>query len=104
MIQLDVAPDDAPEQERVTLFAIGETEYSVPAKPRVNVALRYLRNVRKIGPVLAESALLEDLLGEDGYEALCGFEDLTPENMQAISEAANKLALGVLEDDSQGNG
>ena len=73
--------------------------YTVPARPRVNVGLSYLRDIRHLGGGLAESALLERMLGRDGYEALCGFEGLKREQLRQVTETAARLALGALEDD-----
>ena len=103
MIRLEAKPADAP-VEVVELFAIGDQVYTVPAKPRVNVALKYLRDVRKVGPGVAEGALLEAMLGAEGYAALCEFDDLTADQLQAVTEAAAQLALGALEDAPEGNG
>lgn len=102
MIRLE-ADQPADVTDVAELFAIGDQVYTVPAKPRVNIALRYLRDVRKMGPALAESALLEAMLGPEGYEALCDYDGLKTEHMEQITETAAKLALGALEDQPEGN-
>lgn len=90
-------------EETVDLFEIDGQTYSVPARPRVNVALRYLNDVRENGQMLADMMLLERLLGPEGYRALSEFDDLDPADLQRITEFAVQLTLGALEAD-QGNG
>lgn len=102
MIELKRSGDHS-EQETRVLFYIDDKEYRVPAKPRVNLALQYLTDVRTQGAFLAELSLLERLLGEDGYQALCNFDDLTPEQFSQVQDEAVQIALGALEK-SQGNG
>lgn len=90
--------------DMVDLFSIDDKVYQVPAKPRVNVALKYLTNVKELGNAVAEMQLLEDLLGEEGYRALSEFDGLTAADLSAVSEAAARLVLGALEDAGEGNG
>lgn len=94
--------DDA-EQEKVDLFTIDGQTYSIPAKPRANIALKYLRNVRVEGQDFAAGVMLEDLLGEEGYTALMEYDDLTMEDLNAIMMAAQKVLLGAIEDSQQEN-
>jgi hypothetical protein len=96
--------EDGAEEELVPLFSLDGTTYSVPAKPRVHVALQYLTDARQHGEQMAQMMLLEKLLGEKGYKALSEFEDLTPEDLSAISDEAAKLTLGALEQPDSGNG
>lgn len=104
MIDLDAGSGAADTAgEVVELFSAGGRTYTVPARPRVNVALKYMRAIRKIGPTLAEAQLLEDLLGEDGYDALCDCDLLTAEQLSQIAELASKHALGALEEAPEGN-
>lgn len=87
---------DAP-SERVPLFYIDDTEYSVAKKPGVNVGLQFMHLHRTEGETAAVDYLLGKLLGEDGYRALREYEDLTPEQFQQITEIATKLTLGAME-------
>lgn len=103
MIELKRAADSA-EVEMVDLFKIDDVVYQVPAKPRVNVALRYFKNLQTMGAMSAEMALLEELLGEKGFKALSEFDGLTAKDLEALSEAAAQHALGALEDAPEGNG
>jgi len=85
------------EVETVVLFSIDGVDYTIPKKPRVNIALRYLKMAREEGPEAAQGYLLEALVGEEAYEALMNFDDLDSETLGAIAEAAQKLTLGGLE-------
>jgi hypothetical protein len=83
--------------EMVDLFTIDEVTYQIPAKPNVNIALKYLRVLKRQGELVATSGLLEDLLGEEGFEALTNYEDLTEEDFEAVMTAAQKVTMGSLE-------
>lgn len=83
--------------EMVDLFHLDGVTYQIPAKPRVNVALRYLRTAKRDGETVATSELLEALLGVDGFEALTNYDELTPDQFAQIVAAAQKVTLGALE-------
>lgn len=85
------------EVETVELFSIDGVSYHIPTKPRVNVALKYLKMARDEGTDAAAAFLLEKLLGEEAYNALMDFDDLTDEALGQIVEAAQKVTLGGLE-------
>ncbi len=89
--------------DTVVLFELDGRAYEVPARPRPVIALRYLRAVRDKGTDVASATLLTELLGVDGFDALCDYEDLTGEQMQAIMQAAQKLTMGGLEEAFAGN-
>lgn len=97
MIELTSHPTGA-EQEMVDLFSIDGTAYQIPRSPRVNVGLKYLRDVREYGENLAEMMLLERLLGEDGFAALSEYEGLTRDQMKAIRDIATRITLGAMEE------
>jgi hypothetical protein len=90
--------------DRIPLFKIDGREYTVPAVPRAVVGIRYLRNLRRKGQDFAAASLLEELLGVDGLDALCDYEDLTQEQFKAIMAGAQKLVMGGLEDSGNSNG
>lgn len=88
------APADS---ETVELFSLDGKTFAIPARPRVNLALRYLKLARTQGAEQAGAFLLEELLGEDAYEALCDSETLTSENLNDIITVAQKVTLGGLD-------
>lgn len=87
-------PDTEP---TVELFTLGdgddERSYHVPARPRPNISLKYLRMVREDGEAVATSYLLEALLGKDGFRDLSEYEGLEPEDLQAVMKAARELTM-----------
>lgn len=104
-INLDEARDEQQgEPEMVDLFTLNGKTYQIPKKPKVNVALKFLRNARTSGEALAADVLLEDLLGKEGYEALTGYDDLTQAQLEQVMFIAQKTVLGSLEQQNQGKG
>jgi len=88
----------APAAPNIELFSLDGVAYTIPAKPRVNLALRYLWHAKQYGEDRAAADLLESLLGAEGFEALVNYDDLTGEQFEAIMAAATKYTLGALED------
>lgn len=78
------------------LFSIDGKMYQIPAKPKMNVALRYLWDSKTIGEIPAATNLLVSLIGEEGFKALTEYEDLKPEEFESIMAAATKLTMGAL--------
>lgn len=91
------------DEDTVVLFELDGREYRVPARPRAVVALRYLRAIRTGGTEAGAAQLLTDLLGTDGFDALCDYEDLKPEQLKAIMAAAQKMTVGSFEEAFAGN-
>jgi hypothetical protein len=83
--------------ETVELFSIDDVAYHIPAVPRLNISLKYLRIARNEGETMAVAYLLEALLGKDGWEALTEYDDLKPEEFQQIVSAAQKIAVATVE-------
>jgi hypothetical protein len=104
MIELTSASVDE-KPETVELFRINGKSYTAPAKPGMGIALRQMKSIRdfkrgdQMAVAEAEVQLLIDLVGEEGYEALCGFKDLTPDQYQQVIRAAMRLVMGQTEDD-----
>lgn len=84
--------------EMVDFITIDDVVYQVPAKPKLAIALQFLDDTRRRGSVLAEMILLEKMVGEKGYKAICEFEDIQPEDMRKIMNALADTVLGVLEE------
>jgi hypothetical protein len=102
VIELTSTATDTGPPEMVDLFSSDGTTYQIPAKPRVNIALRFLWHARQYGEDRAAAELLESLLGAKGFQALVEYDDLKPEQFMAIMGAAQKVTLGALEA-AQGN-
>lgn len=88
-----------PEQtgNRIVLFSIDGREYDIPAKPRANIALKYLWEVKQRGQEVAAATLLEELIGAEGFQALMEYDDLTQDQLKTVMEAAQKVVLGNAE-------
>ncbi len=81
-------------EERVPLFYIGDTEYTIPKTIAPGVALKYLREAREHGRDLATAPLLTAVLGEEAYEALEESKALEEDQMEWIIDKVLDLALG----------
>lgn len=88
--------------DRVVLFYVDDTAYGIPKKIGSNHGLRYLQTARKQGEAIAAQELLETLIGEDGYEALMGCDDLEDEQLDKIMTRLRDMALGEVEDRNGG--
>ena len=91
---LRIAANDDIVEERVPLFYIGDTEYTIPKAIPPGVALEFLREAREHGRDLATAPLLTRVLGEDAYTALEESKALTEDQMQWIVDKVLDLALG----------
>lgn len=83
--------------EMVELFSIDGKSYEIPKKPRMNIALRAMKLMRTQGTEAAGAYMLEELLGEEAYDALCDYDDLDADTLQAIMAGAQKVVFGGLE-------
>lgn len=96
-INFDEVPKVEGETEMVELFTLEGKTYTIPNKPRINVALKFLDTAKNSGQDLAAAYLLETLIGREGYEALMDYDDLTADQFQDVVLAAQKVVLGGLE-------
>lgn len=96
-IELPAPSGEQTEVATVVLFKIGDTEYRIPEKPNANVALKYLKDVRDKGEDFAAANLLATLLGEDGFNDLAEYDELTDTQFEAVMKAAQKHVLGAME-------
>jgi hypothetical protein len=79
--------------DRVPLFTIDDREYTVPAKPRMNITLKFMNEMRKSGNELyAAMQLLEDMLGTDNYQDLLNWDDLDDDVLGQIITQCIELA------------
>jgi hypothetical protein len=96
IISLRTAKNPAADK-RVPAFSIDGKVYSIGTTPRLNQAMRYAHIARTQGSEQAVDYMLEVLLGEEGYEALMGFDDLTEADLEAIIGAASRIMAGTVE-------
>jgi len=88
--------------ERVELFSIDDVTYTIPNKVRVNVQLKYLYTLKTEGEMAATYEVLHELLGDDGYQALMNYDDLTEEDFNDVVQVAQKIVMGESEGKAQG--
>lgn len=87
------------EVEQIPVFYIDDREYTVPADLPPAVGLRYLRNVRYLGPDAAMYDLLVEALteGEAAYNALADCDEIDREQMGQIMTMVMGVALGSVD-------
>jgi hypothetical protein len=88
--------------ERVPVFYIGDTEYTMPKHPPATIALEYMEILAEDGDTSKAEAraqvyLFKTMLGEDGYTALKSFEGLTLEDLAQLFVIVHKHSMGALE-------
>lgn len=82
-------------QDRIVLFTIDDQEFTVPAKPGMKVALKFLNQMKKSdNEMFGMLQLLQDMLGDDQYEKLLNYDELTDDLVGKIAEQCVTLALG----------
>jgi hypothetical protein len=100
----DLAAEPAGESDQVVLFSLDGKDYFVPAKIGPNVALAYMRDIRRNGVEHARAGILERILGREALDALADYDDLTEEDFEAVMKAVDKHVLGPLEKTGKGSG
>lgn len=83
--------------DTIPLFSIDGVVYSIPAEVSASMALRVLDESRKNGQEAAMAGALEELLGEDAYQALLSCKSLKVSDLEKIMEAVQVHVLGDLE-------
>src|ERR1017187_4912495 len=96
-VSLRTLTDGERETARADLFRIDDRMFSIDTKPKVNTALRYLHIARTQGSEPAIDYMLGRLLGDEAYEALMSFDDLTEENLEQVITIASKIMAGAVE-------
>lgn len=100
------SPDTPAEQERVVIAYIDDYPLTMPAEISPNVGLKIMRTSRRSGDEAAMMQMLEEVLGEEGYERLENWSALTVDNLIDLFKVVQKVAMGALEvpKSSSGNG
>ena len=88
-------------EERVVLFTVPDEngvdqEFSIPAKVSAGVSLKMIRIFRTDGEMSAIAAMLEDMLGIEGYQAL-EESDVDQETFGEIVNLVQEIVMGVTE-------
>jgi hypothetical protein len=90
------ASSNGEKQEMQDLFEIDGKMYQIPVKPRLNLALRYLFQVKTLGDVVASANLMESLIGTEGFIALTECDDLTEAQFRQILDLAAEHTMGAI--------
>lgn len=91
------------EQKYETLFTVNGKAYDLWVNAPASVGLRYLKMVRKEGGESAAVWILEQMIGEDGYDALMGIPNLKDKDLQRIMKIVKEYAMANEEDSPAGN-
>lgn len=82
------------EQKYELLFTVDEKEYFLWVNPPASVGLAYLKKVKTENSEAAAVWLLEQMIGEDGYEALTNLPNLKEEDLNRIMEICKQYSMG----------
>lgn len=107
MLPKDTGLPELTEENSVLVFAIegddGEVfEKRMHTAARPNLTYGYLRRVRRDGQVEAEAWMMEQVLGDDGLEALENYEGLTPDLDEAIKKRVRDITSGGVQNAQSG--
>lgn len=96
---IDLPAAGSVQYNTLVLFRLGGREYTTTDRPTTALSLRYLRMLKDEDENTANAYLLTEMVGPEAYDALCDYDDLTPEQFQQIMELARKVAMKGLPDD-----
>jgi hypothetical protein len=92
-----VTPETPPEIEMVEVFSIDGEPYCVPKDVSPSVALRFMKLARQTGTEIAMGALIEEMLGEEAYDALANCPHVTKEQFRDVMTLIREHAMGAVE-------
>jgi hypothetical protein len=99
-----IAADNEVEEERVTLFFIGDEEYTIPKVVPPSLGLEFMRVARDVGTEIASTVILQRVLGEDAYYALEQSRAIKPEQLEQIVKIVVDMSLGRQEQGGKAKG
>lgn len=97
ILNTEQAAADLAAAERIDVFAIDTTTYSIPKEMDGGALLRYLDDCAEIGESAAMAHLIRELLGEAAYEALIGFEGIKPAQIKELFDLIEEHAMGQMD-------
>lgn len=94
-IRLDSAQAAArvDEAERIPIFELDGTTYSIPAAERADVAIEYLARSERDGDDVAAWYLLNETLGAEAVKALRGVKGLEASEFDGIMTRVRKVVM-----------
>jgi hypothetical protein len=90
-------PENRAPEERAVLFTLDDREFTIPKRFPPNLGLRVIRTQRRQGLDVAAAELLEEVIGDEAYDALVNYPDLEPEHLEQLMQIVVKLAMGALD-------
>lgn len=91
------------EQKFEDLFTINGKAYQLWVNAPASVGLTYLKMVRTKGAESAAVWIMEQMIGEDGYEALMNYPKLKEKDVKRIMDIVKEYAMANEEDSAAGN-
>lgn len=100
MLRLDskAAAADLEAAERIDVFAIDDTTYTIPKEIDASALLRFLDDSAQVGENAAMANLMRELISDDGYEALLNFKGLKPKQLKELLDSVEEYAMGQMDD------
>lgn len=89
--------DEGEAEERVDLFYIGATKYTMLAHPSGSLVIKYMDLTAEKGVDQAMRYVLKAVLGEESYNALMDCDDVTHAQLTKILEIVLKHAMGPVD-------
>lgn len=83
--------------ERIPVFYLDGVEYTIPKRVNMSIGLRFIRDRAKYGSDVAIVNLMEEMLGQEAYEALLNYDGVTEEDFEQITMILSRAAMGKLE-------
>ena len=93
-VVLELSSADVVSEDRIPLFSIDGTEYTMPAEVPGNVGLQVTDIWADEGEAAGTKWLMIELLGEDGYLALRECKTITKAQMRQVIQILVRHALG----------
>jgi hypothetical protein len=92
----------APTEERVPIFYIDDDEYTIPKFISKSFSLGVMDRAREVGMEIAVTEAMEELLGEDGYQALLKCPSISDDDWTQFQTIFRDLVFGKPEEQGKG--
>lgn len=89
-----LTPRSEVEPRKILLFHLDDVDYYVPEVGEAWMAVEYMALLDEHGEAKAEAFMLRALIGNEGYEALRGYKQLTIDDLAALVNACQQIILG----------
>ena len=93
-VVLELCSADVVSEDRIPLFSIDGTEYTMPAEVPGYVSVEVIDLWATQGEAAGTRWLMRELLGEDGYDALRTCKTITKAQVRQVTKILVEHALG----------